>query len=232
LKFAYLDYLGISPARLALAGLTTSALLTISADEVLGNVLGGATGPALVVVSALVFYAVVSTPRRMVDSQRVAQARESVLLSAAATACLDVVGSGPRTVLLLRSRDEVLARALSEAGRKLLLGASLTQAIGSSLGGVSSYSAAAALNEAAHMGRKDFEARDEETRGLANSSELSRETKLPVFMTACFFTPIMLLLYAVFSRLYGVGSLVELVALEFIVLDLAFYFGSGARGQR
>ena len=229
MRFASLDLLKISPGRLAIVGLATSAFLTIAAREVVGDVLGGATGPALAIVSVLVFYAVVSTPRRMVDSQRVAQARESVLLSAAATTCLEVVGSGPRTILLLRSRDEVLTRALSEAGRKLLLGVSVTQAIGSSLGEVSSYSAAAALNETAHMGRKDFEAGDEETRGLASSSELSRETKLPVFMTACFFTPIMLLLYAVFSHLYGVGSLVELVALEFIVLDAAFYLSSGDR---
>jgi len=84
----------------------------------------------------------------------------------------------------------------------------------------------------ASIGRVTFDSGDEESRGLASSSDLSRETKLPVFMTACFFTPIMLLLYAVFSHSYSGGSLAELIALEFIILDLTFYLSSGDRGPR
>ncbi len=193
--------------------------------------LGGATAPALAVVGALVFYIVVSAPRRLLDAQRVAQARESVLLSAAATACLSVTGSRPKTVLLLRSRDEGISHMTTEIGRRVLLGARVPDALAASSGRLASYSAAASLQATALLGRKRFDAGDEETRGLASSSDLSRETKLPVFMTACFFTPIMLLLYSVFSHSYSSGSLVELVALEFIVLDLAFYLSSGEGGR-
>jgi hypothetical protein len=218
--------------KLAALGLGVSFPLTLAASEALGNVLGGATGPALVMIGALVFYAVVSTPRRLLDAQRVAQARESVLLSAAATACLNAAGSGPRTILVLRSRDEAISKALRRAGRGVLLGTRPLEALDESSKQVASYSAAAALREVASPGRKEYDAGDEEARGLASSSELSRETKLPVFMTACFFAPIMLLLFAVFSHSYGTGSLVELAALEFIILDLAFYLTSGDRVPR
>ena len=232
MKFASLDHFNINPAKLAAAGLVISFGLTLTAAAVLGDVLGGATGPALAVIAILVFYAVASSPRRLLDSQRTAQARESVLLSAAATACLNAVGSGPRTILILRSRDRVISRALSEAGRMVLLGTRPHDALVSSSRWVSSYSATVALQEVASPERKAFDAGDEEARGLASSSELSRETRLPIFMTACFFTPIMLLLFAVFSHSYSVTSLSELLAFEFIVLDIAFYLTSGDRGPR
>lgn len=232
MKLASLDRFGISPLKLVALAALISGCLTLAASEALGDVLGGGTGPTLVSIAALLFYAVVSTPRRLLDAQRVAQAKESVLLSAAATACLSVTGSRPRTILLLRSRDPAISRSLSDIARKVLLGSRVADALEGSSGRLSSYSAVAALHGVASLGRRGFDAGDEETRGLANSSELSRETKLPVFMTACFFTPIMLLLYAIFSHSYATGSLVELVALEFIILDLAFYLSSGDRGPR
>ncbi len=193
--------------------------------------LGGATAPALVVIGVVVFYIVVSAPRRLLDAQRVAQARESVLLSAAATACLSVTGSRPKTILLLRSRDPVISHTTTEIGRLVLLGARVPDAVAASAARLASYSAVGALQAVALLGRKRFDAGDEETRGLASSSDLSRETKLPVFMTACFFTPIMLLLYAVFSHSYSGWSLLELTALDFIVLDLVFYLSSGEGGR-
>ena len=232
MKLASLDHFGISPTKIVALGVAVSSALAFAAMEVLGNVLGGGTDPALVAIAFLVFYVVVSAPRRLLDAQRVSQARESVLLSAAATACLNVTGSRPRTVLLLRSRDPEVSRALTEAGRRLLLGADVSGAVSSSSERLASYSTVAALQGVAKLERRTPDAGDEEARGLASSSDLARETKLPVFMTACFFTPIMLLLYSVFSHSYGEGSLVELVALEFIVLDLAFYLSSADRGPR
>ena len=232
MRVASFEHFGIGLARIAFLGVAVSAVLTVASSQVLGGVLGGATGPALAVIGVIVFYAVVSTPRRLLDRRRVAQAKESVLLSAAATACLNVTGSGPRTLLLLRSRDEAILRTLRDAGRRVLLGSRVSDAMADSSSSLVSYSAATALLGVAGPGRTDFHPADEEAMGLASSSDLSQETKLPVFMTACFFTPIMLLLYAVFTHTYGGQSLVELTALEFIVLDLAFYLSSGDRPQR
>ncbi len=196
----------------------------------LGDVLGQAKAPTLLVVALAVFYIALSTPRRLLDGQRVTQARESVLISAAARACLTITGSRPRTIMLLRSRDATIAKTLTEAGRKVLLGEDVESAVASSSRGLPSYSAAAALRSVASMGPDSLATGDEETRGLAASSELSRETKLPIFMTVCFFTPIMLLLFAVFLHAYDPGSLAELVAFEFITVDLAFFLSASDRG--
>jgi hypothetical protein len=232
LKLASLDHFNLSPAKITLLALVTAAGVAFAAGEALGDVLGGVTVPVLFVIAALMFYIVVSTPRRLLDSQRVAQAKESVLLSAAASACLGVSGSRSRTLLLLRSRDTVISQTISEIGRRVLLGAKVSDALSISSERLASYSAVASLSRVASIGRVTFDSGDEESRGLASSSDLSRETKLPVFMTACFFTPIMLLLYAVFSHSYSGGSLAELIALEFIILDLTFYLSSGDRGPR
>ena len=47
-----------------------------------------------------------------------------------------------------------------------------------------------------------------------------------MIMTVSFFTPIMLLLYAVLSHSYGAVRLTELAAVELAVLDLAFHLGA------
>jgi hypothetical protein len=216
--------------RTALLAAGASLASTIASGLALEGVLGQGTPLILIVTGVLVFYIVLSAPRRIIDGRRISQSREAVLLSGAALACLSVTRSKSRTAVMLRSRDPSIRNALSDVGRRVLLGSRVEKAIAASVGGLSSYSAVAALEGVATLTLRSFDAGDEEARGLALSSELSRETKLPVFMTACFFTPIMLLLYAVFSRSYAPQSLAELVALEFIALDLAFYMCSGERG--
>jgi hypothetical protein len=56
------------------------------------------------------------------------------------------------------------------------------------------------------------------------------ETKLPIFMTVCFFAPIMITLYAVFSHTYQPDRLAELGAFEFTIIDLAYYLSAADRG--
>jgi hypothetical protein len=232
MKIASLDHFGMSIWKISLVGVSASAASAAIAAVVTGDVLGGAKSPLLAVIAALVFYIVLSTPRRILDGQRVSQARESVPLAAAATACMNVTGSRSRTIILLRSRDVTLSNNLRDVGRWVLLGARADGAIARASRNLSSYSVVTALRSVATLSPRTFDAGDEETRGLASSSELSRETMLPIFMTTCFFTPIMLLLYAVFSHAYELVSLIELISFQFIVLDLAFYLSSSERGAR
>lgn len=232
MRFASLDRFGVSPVRISgLAALAAAggALLTWL---VTGEALGDTKGAAALVVAGLVFYFVVSTPRRLSDSQRLAEARGSPLLSASAAACLAVTGSRPRTILLMRPREPALEGPLKEAGRRVLLGAGVDLALESSAKSLLSYSAAAAFRGLAGFTPEGVEQGDEEVRGLAASSDLSRETKVPMLMTLCFFAPIMLIIYAVFSHAYGAADLAGLASLEFIVLDLAFFLSSPERNPR
>ena len=199
---------------------------------VVGDSLGQAKVLTTLVVASALFYIVLSTPRRLLDGERVAQARESPLLAASAAACLTVTGSRPRTLMLLRPRDPGLASALAEAGRRVLLGVRIESALGASTGALASYSAAAALGALASLDPGAMDQGDEEARGLQSSSELSRETKVPALTTVCFFAPILLTLYAVLSHSVDPGRLAELAAFEFIAVDLAFYLSSGDRGPR
>jgi len=229
MRFASFEAFSISIWRIVALGLASSALVGTAVGLAMGDALGQAKTAILLVVAALLFYVVVSSPRRFLDQQRVAQARESLLLSASAQACLTVTGSRSKTLMLIRPKDQALGAAVKEASRRILLGTSVGTAVAACSRGIASYSAAAALQNVATTDAKEFAAGDEESRGLAAASELSMETKLPLFMTVCFFTPMMLVLYAVFSHTYQPERLVELGAFEFAIIDLGYYLSAAER---
>ena len=231
MRFDSLEHFGLSTWRLACVGLAAASGAWIVAEFSFGELLGEAEPAGLLVISGLVFYLVVSTPKRVLERERVAEAREAVYLSAYARACLEVTGSRPRTVMMLRPRERNTARAAGGAARMVLLGTKVGDSLLSASRELASYSAAAALRGLAVLGPDGFESGDEESRGLASSSELNRETRVPMFMTVCFFAPIMTLLFAVFYRSYDAASLSELAALEFVLVDLAYHLSSGGRDK-
>jgi len=229
MRFASLDRFGISPARIGFVSAAMSGGTTQLTWTVTGESLGEARGVVALVVGALVFYVVLSAPRRLADGQRLSEARESPVLWASAAACLAVTGSRPRTIILLRPRGQSLTASLKEAGRQILLGTRVDRALENSSRNLVSYSAASAFRGLAAFTPEGVEQGDEEVRGLDASSDLSTETKIPMLMTVCFFTPILLVLYAVFSHTYSAADLAELASLEFIVLDLAFFLTASER---
>ena len=232
MKIASYDHLDLSAARIMALGFVVSGAAGGALEFALGGALGGATGPTVLMIAALVFYIVATTPRRRLDRERVSQARESLLLSVGSTACLKGTGSRSKTLIMLRPRDQSLASAGARGARMVLLGTPVETAALEASRELASYSAAGALRGVASLKPADFGAGDEETRGLASSSELYRETKLPMLMTVCFFSPILLVLYAIFSHSYDPARLIELVALEFVLVDLALFFSSVDRGPR
>ena len=230
MKFYSFEAFGISIWRILALGVATSTLSWMGLGLALGDALGEAKTATLLVVAALVFYITVSAPRRLLDRQRIAQARESLLLSASAQTCLKVTGSRSKTFMLIRPEEQVLSAAVKEAARRILLGIRVDAAVGGPSQTIASYSAAAALQSVATSGAREFLGDDDESRGLSTSTELSIETKLPIFMTVSFFAPIMIVLYAVFSHTFQPDRLVELGAFEFTVIDLAYYLSAADRG--
>ena len=230
MRISSYEHLGVGLVRMVMVAAVVSVGSGAALVVVLGSALGGGAGLAALVVGAMVFYLVMTAPRRAMDRERATQARESLALSAAAMACLGVTGSRSKTLMLLKPRDRAFGRATREGARMVLLGSSLDQATAEASKRLASYSAAETLKGIASLQPADFDAGDEETRGLDAYRELYRETKLPMLMTACFFSPIMLVLYAVFARAYDPASLAGLAALEFAVLDLALFFSSVDKG--
>jgi hypothetical protein len=229
MRFASFEAFGISIWRMLLVGIAASTLGGLGLWLALGSALGEAKLATLLVVAALIFYVTVSSPRRLFDHQRVSQARESLPLSAAAQACLEVTGSRSKTLMLVRPKEQALSAAVKEAARRILLGIRVEAAVGESSHHLASYSAASVLQSVAAANARGFAGGDEESRGLAVSTELSMETKLPIFMTVCFFAPIMMVLYAVFTHTYQPEQLIELGTLEFAVVDLAYYLSAADR---
>jgi len=228
-RFASFEALGVSFWKLLIVGLALASAVGIGVVLAMGDALGQAKMATLLVISGLVLYAVLSLPRRLLDQQRVAQARESLLLSASVQACLTVTGSRSRTFMLIRPKEHALRAAVKEAGRRVLLGTSVGAAVAACSREIASYSANVALQSVATSNIREFLGGDEESRGLATAAELTMETKLPLFMTVCFFTPIMIVLYAVFSHTFQPEGLAELGAFEFVVIDIGYYLCASER---
>ena len=228
-KLESLDHFGIDIVRLVAVAMVIGASTSAALGWMIGGVLGQAAVEFDLTVFALVFYIAVSTPRRVLEARRVVQAREAVLLTAVASASRRVTGSRSRTMLMLRSKEVELASTLDDARRMILLGRSVEEAAGISSRRLASYSASSVLESAASSGLSSGFDDGEEVRGLTNAELLSRETKLPIFMTVCFFCPIMLILYSVFSHISSLASLAQVVALEVVVLDLAYFVCSSGK---
>ena len=220
--FASMRRLEVDPFRLVALGAAVASLAGALVWLLIGGLLGAATLEVDIVCSVLVFYIVVSAPRRMMDARRVSQSKEAVFLATVSAASAQVVGSRNRVIIMLRSRDEEIARALASVRKALYLGFAADEATARASSKLASYSASYALQRAG-LPTAGMNERGEETQGLETSGQMAAETKLPVFMTAAFFTPIMLLLFAVFSQVTDTPRLVELVALEVVILDLTFY---------
>ena len=187
-----------------------------------GSLLGAVAPEFDAVCSVLVFYITMSAPKRIVDATRVSQSKEAVYLASVSAASLRVIGSRNRLIMMLRSRDADIAKAVAGARRALLLGVRADEAAARASSGLASYSASQAL---LGIGRRseNYAEGGEESQGLEASEQMASETRLPVFMTVAFFAPIMLLLFAVFSHVTTPDRLAELVGVEVVILDLAFY---------
>jgi hypothetical protein len=230
IRFDSLRHYSADPVRLVLAAVLISLAVGAVTYLTVTPSFGSNGADLEILTGGLGFYLVVSTPRRAMESSRLAQSRESVLLSEAGAAFLEATGSRTKTLMLLRSHDPEFEEALTTMRRRILLGFGPDEAAGEAAARLSSTTASNLLRELATMKRDNPGARPEEAEGLSRSSQLSGETKVPIFMTACFFTPIFLMLYASFERLVDIGGLIGLFAFEVIVLDLAFFLCANRGG--
>ena len=221
-------------------GLDARVLLLIGAASgtagafVFGLVAGGSLGPASQEVSlalgAVILYLVVSTPKRMVEGEKSLQAKESAFVSLSATACRSVTGSRCLTILSMNSQEKEVSQAFREAGRLILLGEDPETAVDMASKRITSYSAKSAMLSAATISARTPATGGEEFSGLQNAMDLESEVKVPLFMTVCFFTPVLLVLAAVFGHDSGPQSTVELSGCGLLVLDAA-YFATSSRKE-
>jgi hypothetical protein len=192
----------------------------------------GSDSPAIsVLLGGVVLYLILLWPKRMLDSAALSQSREAPSLAAACSANLEATHSRPRSILLLDSRDETVRASLVEAKRRLLLGFGVGESLSLVRKRVVSQSAGDVLDSLTFADPRTIEEGGEETQNLAQASRLSEESKLPLFMAVAFFTPILLTLFAVLTHQSGPSSFAELVVLQLVVLDIAFYVSSAERSR-
>ncbi len=229
MKFESFDHFGTDARKLAAVSVLIGLGSVIPAYAASSPAFGRAAAGLGLAVGCLGFYLTLSTPRRILYSQRVSQAREAVILSEAVSTLAAAMGSKGRVLLALRSRDPEMQRSLDGAKKSVLLGSRVPEVAHASARGLASYSAAGVLVALGDLKRPPSDGDAEESSGLASAAALSRETKLPVFMTVCFFSPVVMVLYSSFARIADPSGLIGLVVLEAIVLDLSLQLCSGDR---
>ncbi|MDV3277417.1 MAG: hypothetical protein LYZ69_02990 [Nitrososphaerales archaeon] len=190
----------------------------------------GSSAPELgIVIAAITCYLGLSFPKRLLEAEAYSQSKESPVLAVMGSANIEATRSLTRSFLYLRSSEPGISTVLKAARARILLGrppASALEEVGDRL---ASYSARDVLRSVAAARLGAIVERGEESQGITNSSQLAEESKLPLFTAVAFFAPIMLLLFLIFSHQSDPASLGETVALEVVLLDVAFYFSSTER---
>jgi hypothetical protein len=217
--------------KLILLALVIAALSVVGINSTIGEVLGSSALEFEFVVGVVVFYVVLSLPSRLTQAEAFSQSREAPALAAMASITLEVTHSRSSTMMMLRSTNPGVSAILHEIRRSILLGNNVESATADTVSKLASYSAANALTKTATLRPESIKESELESLGLMNTFELEKETKLPLFTTACFFVPILLLLFAAFSHLGDPKMMIELTGLQIVTLDLAYYFSSSARGK-
>ncbi len=229
MKLSSWDHYHINNAKfLALAGML-SVLGGTGVYLVTRDVLGDESGIVGLVAAIAMCYLVLSEPSREFETVSLRQAREAPIIAASAAVSLEATGSRARALMLLSSEEQELAAALDEIRRMILLGHAPTEAILKYGTEMASESASQALLSTATSNPGSIEDEGRELEDVFAASSLGEETKVPVFIAACFFAPIMLLLYAILTHSTTPIDLAELVALEVVVLNLTFAFSSQER---
>jgi hypothetical protein len=193
------------------------------------SVMGGASEWVCFLVGGAAFYAVSTSPRRAMDGERTSQARDSPALTAAVLTGLEATGSGAKTIMALSSGDRQVTAAICDARRRMLLGHGLSESVSGAAESLVSQSARNALLAVDPKAHSPFDDDGREVEGIVRASDLADDTKLPLFMTFSFFTPIMLMLYAVLSHLTGQWDMVEMTVLEFAVLEVVYLLTAARR---
>jgi hypothetical protein len=223
------EHYGLSPKRMLLLGGAISAVSGALCQLTLSAILGGGAIELSLTIALVVFYIVLSVPKRTLESTMLSQAREATTLAAAASANFAATHSKSRSVLMLDPSEGEVSGILGGVKRRLLLGFSVSDLMTSASEATVSQSAGNVLSAIATSDPGRIDEEGEETTNVSRASELSEESKLPLFMTVAFFSPIMLTLFAVLSHLDGPASLAELVLLQMIVTDIAFYVTSAEK---
>lgn len=182
-----------------------------------------------IIITAVVGYMGLSFPKRMLDSAALTQSREAPALAAMGSANVDATSSRTRALLLLRSGEPEISSVLRDLRAKALLGYQPLTAFQEVEGRLASYSARSVIRSIVAPMAGTIVEGGEESQGIAQSSALAEDSKLPLFTAVAFFTPMMLLFYAILSHLRDLASFVELVALQVVLLDVAFHFTSTER---
>jgi hypothetical protein len=193
------------------------------------NVLGAPSLGVSALVSVVVLYLVLTTPRRLVESLALDQSKQAPLLAAAAAAAYEASRSRGKTLLALSAMRGCLHKVVLRASREVLLGRGVGEVIRDAGRSVLSPSAESVLLSIERLDPSSEEDEWDERGSKVQTARLADETKAPVFIACCLFTPVLLLLLAVLAHREDPWSLVSIVGMEVVVLDLALGFSAQER---
>ena len=225
------EHYGLRGTRILLLAGVVSLAVGFAFRLGTADVLGSNATELSALFSGTVFYIVLSAPKRALDSTALSQAREAATLAAAGSANFEATHSRTRSVLMLDASERELASILDETKRRLLLGFGVVNLMATAADEAVSQSVKDVFSSVAHLDPTSIEERGEESENISHATELSEESKLPLFMAVAFFTPIMLTLLAVLSHVSDPKSFAELVLVQLVVTDIAFYVSSAEKGR-
>jgi hypothetical protein len=222
------DAVGLDRRRMAVVSVVVGIAAGLCVFAATFFILGDTAALLAAAVGAMAGYLVAGSPKRSLDRSAITQAREAPVLAASAAVYLQSTGSRAKTLLMLHSDEPRLAELLENAKRSTLRGIDAKTALGDA-GAVRADSVSSIISSVERAQGEGLHDEGQELEGIVRASLSSEETKFPVFLTVCFFLPIMLMLVAAIGHHDDPTSIVSLAFLEVVVLDLALSFSSTER---
>jgi hypothetical protein len=218
--------MSIDRTRLVLLTALTSSASAATLYVTVGRITGGSAGLVCVAAGIAIAYALLTFPKRELRARERSQAREAPSLASGAAAGYRTTGSRVKTMLMLESHERRTRLALVRAKRSLLLGRGVREAVGDATSTLESTSVVRVLNSIGSLGIGVASEHAAESESFAAEAELVEETRLPIFTTFAFFTPIMLVLFMVTSHQTDSASVIQAVLLQGVVLEIALHLSS------
>lgn len=229
MKYEILEIYGIDKVRFV-ALVTAFSISVFIVSLFLTLRLIGTTGIAFSVILGIVSgYILFTEPLRVARYSSLIQSEEASTFFSFISTAHSVTGSRTRPIMLLEPRDFSFSNAIVKMKRSILLGRDLEGTI--QILERESFSSTLSSALSAYKSRSGWKRIEweEEYSASISTSLLTHETKVPLFIAAVFFSPILLTFLSITSHLYSSSHLLYIFLFNLVLVDLAYFYSSSER---
>lgn len=181
-----------------------------------------------VIISLAIAYLLYTSPNRIIRYTKIKQSSESEIFDSYINSAAYIMSSKTRPILLTDWSKMSISPILRDIKRLILLGITVKKSFIQKQEYIFSESLKNSIKAYTSKGLERIANVDEFSREVLFMQE-NYETKSPIFVAVCFFSPVLLLILILFAHLYTPEKISFVLLLDVIIVDIGFFFSSAER---